>query len=184
MIKYNEAQTKVANNPSGAVMKLHSCLGHNSVIIQRLFISFDSFDSADQTADARTAIKIRVQRRVESFTMSGLEELEEVEVVVEDSLVAGDQQNVLALSLLLSLALLTNLSAAPVILFRRTRFGNGQFACLILCLTMTDLVTTMSGLVGGLVLEVGHMSWVGSSQGCAAYYFISSWMLVKYFNKI
>ena len=38
-------------------------------------------------------------------------------------------------------------------------------------------------LVGGLVLEVGHMSWVGSSQGCAAYYFISSWMLVKYFYK-
>ena len=179
MIKYNEAQTKVANNPSGAVMKLHNCLGHNSVITQRLFISFDSFDSADQTADARTAIKIRVQRRVESLTMSGLEELEEVEVAVEDSLVAGDQQNVLALSLLLSLALLTNLSAAPVILFRRTRFGNGQFACLILCLTMTDLVTTMSGLVGGLVLEVGHMSWVGSSQGCAAYYFISSWMLVR-----
>ena len=27
------------------------------------------------------------------------------------------------------------------------RFGNGQFACLILCLTITDLVTTMSGLL-------------------------------------
>ena len=37
------------------------------------------------------------------------------------------------------------------------RFGNGQFACLILCLTMTDLVTTVSGLVGGLVLELGDM---------------------------
>ena len=116
--------------------------------------------------------------------MPGVEELEELEVVmVEDSLVAGDPQNVLALSLLLSLALITNLSAAPVILFRRTRFGNGQFACLILCLTMTDLVTTSCGLLGGLILEVGDMSWVGSSQGCAAYYFISSWMLVKYFYK-
>ena len=112
--------------------------------------------------------------------MSGLEEMEELDMVVlEDSLVAGDQQNVLALSLLLALALLTNLSAAPVILFRRTRFGNGQFACLILCLTMTDLVTTCCGLLGGLILEVGDMSWVGSSQGCAAYYFISSWMLVN-----
>ena len=112
--------------------------------------------------------------------MSGLEEMEELDMVVlEDSLVAGDQQNVLALSLLLALALLTNLSAAPVILFRRTRFGNGQFACLILCLTMTDLVTTSCGLLGGLILEVGDMTWVGSSQGCAAYYFISSWMLVR-----
>ena len=96
---------------------------------------------------------------------------------------AGQQQNILALSIMLCLALLTNLSAAPVILFRRTRFGNGQFACLILCLTMTDLLTTSCGLLGGLILEVGDMSWVGSSQGCAAYYFISSWMLVKYFYK-
>ena len=57
------------------------------------------------------------------------------------------------------------------------RFGNGQFACLILCLTITDLVTTVSGLVGGLVLEAGDMTWAGSSPGCAAYYFISSWLL-------
>ena len=57
------------------------------------------------------------------------------------------------------------------------RFGNGQFACLILCLTMVDLVTTVTGMVGGLVLELANMSWLGSSQGCAAYYFISSWML-------
>ena len=106
-----------------------------------------------------------------------------VETELELDLWPDQQQNILALSIMLCLALITNLSAAPVILFRRTRFGNGQFACLILCLTMTDLVTTMSGLVGGLVLEVGHMSWVGSSQGCAAYYFISSWMLVKYFYR-
>ena len=52
-----------------------------------------------------------------------------------------------------------------------------QFACLILCLTITDLVTTVSGLVGGLVIEAGDMTWAGSSPGCAAYYFISSWLL-------
>ena len=56
-------------------------------------------------------------------------------------------------------------------------FGNGQFACLILCLTMTDLLTTLCGVMGGLILEVGDMSWAGSSQGCAAYYFISSWVV-------
>ena len=89
--------------------------------------------------------------------MSGVEDLEEVEVMVEDSLVGGDQQNILALSLLLSLALITNLSAAPVILFRRTRFGNGQFACLILCLTAADLLTTLCGVLGGLILELGDM---------------------------
>ena len=89
--------------------------------------------------------------------MSGVEDLEEVEMMVEDSLVAGDQQNILALSLLLSLALITNLSAAPVILFRRTRFGNGQFACLILCLTAADLLTTLCGVLGGLILELGDM---------------------------
>ena len=100
-----------------------------------------------------------------------------LEALEAHQLWAGDQQNVLALALLLCLALITNLSAAPVILFRRTRFGNGQFACLILCLTVTDLVTTMSGLVGGLVLEVGDMTWAGDSQGCAAYYFISSWLV-------
>ena len=33
----------------------------------------------------------------------------------------GESQNVLVLSILLCLALITNLSAAPVILFRRTR---------------------------------------------------------------
>ena len=52
-----------------------------------------------------------------------------------------------------------------------------QFACLILCLTITDLVTTVSGLVGGLVIEAGDMTWASSSSGCAAYYFISSWLL-------
>merc|ERR1712083_1136705 len=86
-------------------------------------------------------------------------------------------QNVAVLSVLLALALITNLSAFPVILFRRTKFGNGQFACLIFCLTVCDLVCVISGLVGGLILEVGDMSWVGTSQGCAVYYFISSWLV-------
>jgi len=89
----------------------------------------------------------------------------------------GSAQNILVLSILLAVALITNLSAFPVILFRRTRFGNGQFACLIFCLTVCDLVAVVSGLVGGLILELGDMSWVGTSQGCAAYYFISSWLV-------
>ena len=93
-------------------------------------------------------------------------------------MVAGQSQNILALSLLLGLALVTNLAAAPVILFRRTRyivkcyticclqsrhdrvlsrFGNGQFACLILCLTAADLLTTLCGVLGGLILELGDM---------------------------
>ena len=40
----------------------------------------------------------------------------------------------------------------------------------------TDLVTTVSGLVGGLVLEARDMTWAGSRPGCATYYFISSWL--------
>ena len=67
--------------------------------------------------------------------------------------------------------------AIPVILFRRTRFGNGQFAVLVLCLTMADWLTACCGLVGGLVLEVGHMTWPGSSTGCSTYYFLTSWLL-------
>ena len=39
-----------------------------------------------------------------------------------NQVVAGQSQNILALSLLLGLALVTNLAAAPVILFRRTRY--------------------------------------------------------------
>merc|ERR1712037_712475 len=85
-------------------------------------------------------------------------------------------QNVAVLSILLALALIANLSAFPVILFRRTRFGNGQFACLILCLTVSDLLTVSCGLLGGLILEAGDMAWLGSSGGCAVYYFITSWL--------
>ena len=86
-------------------------------------------------------------------------------------------QNVAVLSVLLALAMVANLAAFPVILFRRTRFGNGQFACLILCLTVSDLLTVICGLLGGLVLEAGDMAWLGSSSGCAVYYFITSWLV-------
>ena len=37
------------------------------------------------------------------------------------------------------------------------RFGNGQFACLILCLTVSDLLTVSCGLLGGLILEVAFV---------------------------
>ena len=39
-----------------------------------------------------------------------------------ESLELGSSQNVITLSLLLAIALITNLSAFPVILFRRTRY--------------------------------------------------------------
>jgi len=96
---------------------------------------------------------------------------------VSDEL-GGDTQNSILLSLLLLFALLANLTAFPVILFRRTRFGNGQFAVLILCLTVADLLTTLVGILGALILEAGGMSWMGSgTAGCAVYYFITSWLL-------
>ena len=58
-----------------------------------------------------------------SQTMSEFSLLDYAEAVEDglDSVWAGQHQNILALSLLLCLALITNLSAAPVILFRRTR---------------------------------------------------------------
>jgi len=98
------------------------------------------------------------------------------ELLLVDS-VDYSSQNVAVLSVLLALALIANLSAFPVILFRRTRFGNGQFACLILCLTVSDLLTVSCGLLGGLILEAGDMAWLGSSGGCAVYYFITSWLV-------
>ena len=76
----------------------------------------------------------------------------------------------MVLSTLLVLGLTTNLLAFPVIMFRRTKFGNGQFAVLVMCLTVSDLLTVCCGLVGGLVLEVGHMSWAGSTISCSIYY--------------
>ena len=95
-----------------------------------------------------------------------------------DSMISSNiTLNTVIISILLFLGLTSNFMAFPVILFRRTRFGNGQFAVLVLCLTMADWLTVCCGLVGGLVLEVGHMTWSGSSFGCSSYYFLTSWLL-------
>lgn len=48
-------------------------------------------------------------------------DIEEEALSIVSQIWDGEAQNILTLSLLLSLALITNLSAAPVILFRRTR---------------------------------------------------------------
>ena len=64
-----------------------------------------------------------------------------------------------------------------IFFIRRTKFGNGQFAVLVLCLTIADLLTVVCGLVGALVLELGHMTWAGTATGCSSYYFLSSWLL-------
>ena len=85
--------------------------------------------------------------------------------------------NTVIIAILLFLGVITNFTAFPVMLFRRTRFGNGQFAILVLCLTMADWLTVCCGLVGCLVMEVGHMTWSGSSLGCSSYYFLTSWLL-------
>ena len=91
--------------------------------------------------------------------------------VSDDTHIVGPNSdaNIMVLSTLLVLGLTTNLLAFPVIMFRRTKFGNGQFAVLVLCLTVSDLLTVCCGLVGGLVLEVGHMSWAGSTISCSIY---------------
>ena len=112
--------------------------------------------------------------------------LEVLETEEEEQLLTGNTPiNIGILSGLLALGLTTNLLAFPVILFKRTRsnyfppvlishfsiffpsgvnelvvsrFGNGQFAVLVLVLTMADLLTILVGLVGGLTLEVVAMS--------------------------
>ncbi|XP_023326934.1 uncharacterized protein LOC111700294 [Eurytemora carolleeae] len=94
-----------------------------------------------------------------------------------DQFPAEETQNIIILAVLLVLGLTTNFLAFPVILFRRTKFGNGQFAVLVLCLTIADLLTVCCGLLGGLILEVGHMTWSGSSSACSAYYFLTTWLL-------
>ena len=117
----------------------------------------------------------------------GLEEeytgyLEVLEAEEEEQLLTGNTPiNIGILSGLLALGLTTNLLAFPVILFKRTRFnyscvvlffsfelvlsrfGNGQFAVLVLVLTMADLLTILVGLVGGLTLEVVEMSFLTKS---------------------
>ena len=89
----------------------------------------------------------------------------------------NNELNIILVSVLLILGLSGNLIALPVMLFRRTKFGNGQFAVLVLVLTATDLLTLITGLVGALVLELEHWSWAGSSLGCSSYYFLTSWLL-------
>ena len=41
-------------------------------------------------------------------------------------------------------------------------------------------------IAGGLILEAGAMTWVGTTTGCSAYYFITSWLLglVNYIGKL
>ena len=113
-----------------------------------------------------------------SYDYSYLEQDTTQGISETDQLMSSNTKlNTAVISILLFLGLSTNLMAFPVILFRRTRFGNGQFAVLVLCLTMSDLLTVCCGLVGGLVLEVGHMTWSGSSTGCSTYYFLTSWLL-------
>ena len=40
-----------------------------------------------------------------------------------------------------------------------------KVSVLVLCLTTADLLTVLCGLVGGLVLELGHMTWAGTATG-------------------
>jgi len=113
-----------------------------------------------------------------SYDYSYLEQDTSQDISETDQLMSSNTNlNTAIISILLCLGLTSNLMAFPVILFRRTRFGNGQFAVLVLCLTLSDLLTVCCGLVGGLVLEVGHMTWSGSSTGCSTYYFLTSWLL-------
>ena len=74
--------------------------------------------------------------------------------------------NVIVLSAVLLLALAANLCALPVILFRRTKFGNGLFAVLILCLTFADLAVVFFSVLGSLVVEASHLLWGGAPGSC------------------
>ena len=42
---------------------------------------------------------------------------------------------------------------------------------------MADMLTIVCGLIGALVLELGHMTWAGTATGCSSYYFLTSWLL-------
>ena len=56
-----------------------------------------------------------------------------------------------------------------------SRFGNGQFAVLVLVLTMADLLTILVGLVGGLTLEVVAMSFLTKSVSKDFITFFPGW---------
>ena len=64
------------------------------------------------------------------------------------------------------MALIINLAALPVILFRRTKFGNGMFAVLILCLTISDLAVIFFSVLGSLIIEAIHFLWGGGAGSC------------------
>jgi hypothetical protein len=51
---------------------------------------------------------------------------------------------------------LTSWWCSLLILVPWFRFGNGQFAVLILCLTLADLLVVFCGVLGALILEVIH----------------------------
>lgn len=74
--------------------------------------------------------------------------------------------NVAVLALVFIIALVANLSALPVILFRRTKFGNGLFAVLILCLNFSDLAVIFFSVLGSLVVEASHFMWGGAPGSC------------------
>lgn len=75
-------------------------------------------------------------------------------------------QNVVVLAFVFIFALAANFMALPVILFRRTKFGNGLFAVLILCLTISDLSVTFFSVLGSLIVEASHLLWGGAPGSC------------------
>ena len=75
-------------------------------------------------------------------------------------------QNVVVLAFVFLFALVANFMALPVILFRRTKFGNGLFAVLILCLTISDLSVTFFSVLGSLIVEASHLLWGGAPGSC------------------
>ena len=91
----------------------------------------------------------------------------------DDSILASEMvypatqwQNVAVLAVVLLVALVVNFLALPVILFRRTKFGNGLFAVLILCLTVSDLAVTFFSVLGSLIVESSHFVWGGAPGSC------------------
>ena len=61
-------------------------------------------------------------------------------------------------------------------LHRRTKFGNGLFAVLILCLTLSDLAVTFFSILGSLIVEASDLLWGGAAGSCQV-------GLLTYFNK-
>ncbi|CAB4064651.1 unnamed protein product [Lepeophtheirus salmonis] len=85
-------------------------------------------------------------------------------------------QNLIVLGVIFTIALLGNLFALPVILFKRTKFGNGLFAVLILCLTASDVAVTFFSILGSLIIEGSHFLWGGAPGSCQVYHWLSAWL--------